>query len=186
MNKNTIVILHGTYGNPNVNWFPWLKNELNLLNQNVIVPKFPTPENQTIKKWIEILDKNIEKYDDSLILVGHSSAPLVICAKLQQLNKPIKASFFVAPFLGNIGNEVYDKANNDFVRYPFNWEKIRTMSEFFIYRSDNDPYVPEKIGKIIAENLKIKETIIPNGKHLNAESGFDKFPKLLEDIKKIL
>lgn len=186
MNKNNIVILHGTYGNPETNWFPWLKEELKLLNQNVIVPQFSTPKNQTIKNWINILDKNVKKYDDSLILIGHSSSPLVICAKLQQLKKPIKASFFIAPFLGKIGNDIYDKANNDFVNFPFDWKKIRKMSKFFIYRSNNDPYVPEKFGKIIADNLKIKETIISNGKHLNEESGFDKFPKLLEDILKIL
>jgi len=186
MNKNNIVILHGTFSNPNSNWFPWLKKELVLLNQNVIVPKFPTPQNQTIEKWIEILDKNVKKYNDSLILIGHSSAPLVICAKLQQLDKPIKASFLVAPFLGKIGNDVYDKANSNFVNYPFNWNKIKKMSKFFIYRSDNDSYVPEKFGKIVADNLKVKEITVPDGKHLNGEAGFNDFPKLLKDIKKIL
>ena len=186
MKTNNIVILHGTYSNPKLNWFPWLEKELKLLNQNVVVPKFPTPNDQTIKNWIKILDKNIKTYDDSLILIGHSSSPLVICAKLQEINKPIKACYFVAPFLGKIGNTIYDKANNNFVNYPFKWKKISRMSKFYIYRTDNDPYIPEKFGKKISNNLKINETIIHNGKHLNSEAGFDTFPKLLEDIKNIL
>ena len=44
-----IIIIHGSYGNPNENWFPWLKSELKKLKCNVFVPKFPTPENQSLE-----------------------------------------------------------------------------------------------------------------------------------------
>jgi hypothetical protein len=40
-----IFIIHGSYGYPEENWFPWLKKELSKLGHRVFVPKFPIPAN---------------------------------------------------------------------------------------------------------------------------------------------
>ena len=70
------------------------------------------------------------------------------------------------------------------VRYEYSWDKAkRGAKKFYIYRSDNDQYVPEKCGRVIADKLGVKEMIIPGGGHLNIETGYDKFLKLFEDIK---
>jgi len=37
-----IFIIHGAYGNPDENWIPWLKTELEKLGNRVFVPKFPS------------------------------------------------------------------------------------------------------------------------------------------------
>lgn len=185
--KKTILIIHGTMGNPKGNWFPWLKHEIEKLGHKALTPKFPTPKGQTIKNWIKVLDQVVPAYDNSLILIGHSSASMAILAKLQQLEKPIKAAFLVAPFLGEIGILDYDKANTDFISFPFKWDLIKKRAgKFYIYRSNNDPYVPEKNGRIMAEKLKVKERIILDSGHLNAESGYTKFPRLLKDLKQEL
>ncbi|GAG44616.1 unnamed protein product, partial [marine sediment metagenome] len=34
----TTLIIHGTYGHPKENWFPWLKEELEILGEKVYVP----------------------------------------------------------------------------------------------------------------------------------------------------
>jgi predicted alpha/beta hydrolase family esterase len=44
-----IFIIHGSYGNPDENWFPWLKKELEQEGHKVFVPKFPTPEDQSLR-----------------------------------------------------------------------------------------------------------------------------------------
>ncbi|MBI5073039.1 hypothetical protein HZA99_04435 [Candidatus Woesearchaeota archaeon] len=41
------IIVHGTDGHPQENWFPWLKEKLKLYGYEVFVPQFPTPQNQT-------------------------------------------------------------------------------------------------------------------------------------------
>jgi predicted alpha/beta hydrolase family esterase len=50
--KNAFII-HGSYGHPKENWFPWLKNELEKLNYKVFVPAFPTPQNQSLASWFK-------------------------------------------------------------------------------------------------------------------------------------
>jgi predicted alpha/beta hydrolase family esterase len=187
--EKTIIIMHGTMGTPQKNWFPWLKIALENLGHTVKSPPFPTPENQTIPTWLYILDQQVTKWDESVILVGHSSACLAICAKLQQLKTPIAGAFLVAPFYGDNGDEEYDRYNRAFNTYQYNWDKVRNGAKTIeIFRSNDDPYVPERTGRLLAEFLKVPEKIIRNGKHLNDEpnSGYNTFPLLLQEIKKIL
>ena len=46
--KSDIFIFHGTGGYPKENWFPWLKQQLEIKGFNVTVPQFPTPEGQSV------------------------------------------------------------------------------------------------------------------------------------------
>lgn len=41
------IILRGTLGSPEENWFPWLAEELKKLGQIVVRPQLPTLEGQT-------------------------------------------------------------------------------------------------------------------------------------------
>ena len=43
-------IIHGIYATPEANWFPWLKKELESRGNEVIVPKFPTPLDQSLER----------------------------------------------------------------------------------------------------------------------------------------
>lgn len=50
-----VFIIHGTYGSPEENWFPWLKDELEKSDFVVYVPKFPTPKNQSLVNWLDVI-----------------------------------------------------------------------------------------------------------------------------------
>jgi len=182
-----IVILHGTYATSGSNWFSWLEKELLELDQDVQIPNFPTPKDQTIERWLQILDQAVGEYNDKVVLIGHSSAPLVICAKLQSLEVQVNSVFLVAPFLGMIGNKEYDIANSNFNNFQFNWERVKNgAGNILIFRGSNDPYVPEENGQLISKKLGVSEKVIINGGHLNSEAGYDKFPELLTAIKTTL
>lgn len=181
-----VFIIHGAYGNPEENWFPWLKKELEKLGEKVFVPKFPTPENQTLENWNKVFSEYEKEVDEETIFVGHSLAPAFIMHLIEKLDHPIKAAFFVSGFSGLLNHEI-DKINHTFVEGGFDWNKIRTnCKNFFLYHSDNDPYVPLKYAKELEEKLNGKLAIILNAGHFNSEFGYTKFPKLLEDMLLIL
>ena len=53
----SIFIFHGVGGSPQENWFPRLARELTKLGQEVIVPQFHTPEGQTLRDWLKVLER---------------------------------------------------------------------------------------------------------------------------------
>ena len=180
-----IFIIHGAYGNPEENWFPWLKKELE--SHTVFVPRFPTPEDQTLDNWMDVFKEYIDKIDGETIFVGHSLGPAFILSVLEKLNVQVKASFFVSGFTGLLGNPQFDEINKTFVDKDFDWEKIKNnCKQFYLFHSDNDPYVPLEKGKELGEKVDSEIILIEGAGHFNTQAGFTKFPQLLELIKKEL
>lgn len=178
-----IVILHGTKGSPKGNWFQWLKSNLETKGHNVYVPRFPTPENQSVQSWCKVLDKKAPRFDEDTIIIGHSCGATYLLNILEVLSCPIHRSIFVSGFLDRLGNKEFDDLNADFINHDFNWNKIiKNAGKITILHGDNDPYVPLSQAEKLSEKLKSKLTIIENGGHLNTESGYTEFPELLEFI----
>lgn len=156
-----IVIFHGTGGSPEGNWFPWLKVELEELGHEVYV--------------------------------GHSLGATFMCEILSRPRpEPVKASFFVSGFLDDLGDEWFDSRNHTFTHYPFDWGNIRkTMGQAVVLYGGDDPYVPVAQAKKLVEKLGgggggVRQILIKNGGHLNAESGYTRFPRLLRLIEREL
>ena len=179
-----IIIIHDTGGNPNGNWFPWLKSELEKLDCRVFVPKFPTPENQSLENWLKVFKAYEQYLDENSIVVGHSLGPAFLLSVLENLNRPIKAAFFVVGFTGLLNNPDFDELNESFVTKSFDWAKIKNnCKRFYVINSDNDPYVPLEKGKSLAENLGTELIVLKNAGHINAEAGYTEFSFLLDKIK---
>ena len=115
-----IFIIHGTYGNPEENWFPWLKSELEELYCKVFVPKFPTPENQSLKNWLKVFEYYKQYLNENSIVISHSLGPVFLLNVLEKLEKPIKTAFFVSGFLDPLSNLDFDNINKSFIEKSFN------------------------------------------------------------------
>lgn len=186
MKKTNVIIIHGAYGNPEENWFPWLTEQLKHKGFNVHAPHFPTPEHQTLIEWKNAFKKEVGELRENTILIGHSLGVAFILSLLEDANKPIIASFLVSAFLGNLGLPDFDLINAPFFEKDFDWKKIReNAGKVFVYNSDNDPYVPLSKGYEVADLLETNLIVIPKGGHINASAGFTSFPKLLEDVNNI-
>lgn len=176
-------IIHGAYGNPNENWFQWLKKELENSGYGAYVPKFPTPINQTLEKWLNVFEKYKNRMDESSIVIGHSLGAAFLLNLLEF--KKAKAAFFVSGIGGKVDNK-YWEGMRTFADKKFDWKKIReNCPHFFVYHSDNDPYIPLSHAEALAKNLKTKVILIKGAGHFNKDSGYTKFERLLEDIKGI-
>ncbi|MCL1892274.1 MAG: alpha/beta hydrolase [Alphaproteobacteria bacterium] len=186
MKKHDIIILHGTDGFPEENWFPWLKNQLGTAGRNVYVPRFPTPENQSVKNWNKVLNEQVPCIGKDSIFIGHSIGATYILHILEMLKEPIAGSIFVSGFIDKLGNEFFDTLNETFVNHKFDWETIKkNAGKITLFHGDNDPYVPVPAAQKLAGALETPLTVIPNGGHLNAGSGYTQFPQILEALKAI-
>lgn len=176
-------IFHGVYANPEANWFPWMKKELEKKGYEVLVPKFPTPLDQSLESWMRSIAKYEDRINKDTVLIGHSLGAAFILDYLEKASKKIYAAFLIAPFHKQLGSS-YDELNKTFIDKQFDWEKIKSScSKFFIFASDNDRYIPFDITKELIKKLNAKFHLVANGGHLNKESGCDKLPILLETIK---
>jgi len=178
-----VFIVHGVGGYPEENWFGWLKRELEKSGNRVFVPQFPTPEDQNLTAWLEVLEKFKEYLTPETIVVGHS---LGVAFLLNVIEKnPIKAALFVAGFTGKIGHEL-DDSMKTFSQREFDFEKIRkNCKDFYVFNSENDPYIRLEKAQELAKNLGTKVVLVKDAGHFNKAAGYTKFDLLLEKIKEL-
>jgi len=174
----TAFIFHGTGGYPEENWFSWMKSELENLGYEVIVPQFPTPENQTPETWFEVFDKYRDQLNSETIFIGHSLGGSFLLRVLETLKKPIMASYLVATPIG-IQPIVNWAGDEPFTGHPYNWDKIRqNCHKFVVFHASDDPYVGIENGKVLARNLGVKPIFKNNAGHFNTKAGYSKFEEL--------
>jgi len=180
-------MIHGAYGNPGENWLPWLKEKLEEMGHTVFAPEFPTPEDQTLDNWMKAFEYYLHLMDNDTIVVAHSLGPAFILSVLEKVEEPIKAAFFVSPFIGSLKNPDFDRINKTFVHREFNWDKIKkNCAKFFVFHSDNDPYVPLEKAEEFAKNLGVEVILVKNAGHFNEKAGYTKFEMLFDKIKEEL
>lgn len=175
-------IFHGTAGSPEGNWFPWLKDKLEDCGVVTTVPRFPTPEGESLTAWFEILDAQPQKIGPDSLAIGHSKGGMFLLKVLERLAEPVEIAIFVSAPIG-VKPIKYFAEDEKFSNFNFDWDKIRGKAKkFVVYHSDNDPYVSLANGKQLAEKLGVELTFVPNAGHLNTESGYTQFAQILEAI----
>lgn len=183
------VILHGTMGSPDGNWFPWLAGELKKLGHQAIRPQLPTPDGQNPVNWIKEIQKAVESLggpSNQTYFVAHSMSPLAVCQYLETIDTPIGGCFFVSGFAKAPEKEIepYVTLNRPFLDKEVDWDKVKNCGKKFVcFAGSDDPYLPQDILKDFADKLKTELIVIPDGGHLNEEFGYIAFPLLLETIK---
>jgi predicted alpha/beta hydrolase family esterase len=179
----TVFIIHGAYGHPQENWIPWLRKKLEARGVRVVVPHFPTPKHQTLEQWQQVFAPYIQEINAHTVLLGHSLGVAFLLRVLENLPQTVKAAFFVAGFLNALGKEPFDTLNQSFLEPDFCAEKIRARCpSFFLYHSDNDPYVETQQALSLGELLHTPSRCIKNAGHFNQYSGYDTFPLLWQDL----
>lgn len=104
-----VFIIHGWDFNPKMNWYPWLKKELEKKGYSVTVPAMPKTSEPEISAWVSNLKKVVGKLDEETYLVGHSIGCQAILRFLERENYKgkLKKVVFVAGWfrLANLEDE---------------------------------------------------------------------------------
>ena len=173
------IIIHGSFGSKDGNWFLWLKNKLEKDNKDVIVPQMPVGVgNQNFENWSKVLNEfNI---NDNTTIIAHSIAPIFVCKYLITNKIKVKKLVFVCGFNNYLGiDSEFDAVNEPM--FIENFEDIKEYCNNIIcYYSDNDPYVKFEVDKSFADTVSNEQYVIKNGGNINAESGYTEFEEILK------
>lgn len=175
------IILHGSFGSKDGNWFPWLKEVLEKQNKKVEVPQMPVGVGiQNFDNWAKELDKL--DINENTIIIAHSIAPVFVCKYLTKKRKKVKKLIFVSGFNNYLGIDPdYDSVNESM--FTDDYMDINYYCDDIVcYYSDNDPYVSFDAEKDFADHVARRQYIINNGGHINSESGYTKFEEILKEI----
>ena len=175
------VVLHGSFGSKDGNWFPWLKEQLENKNLKVDVPQMPVGVGkQNYENWSKEFNKL--KINEDTTIVAHSIAPVFVCKYLINNKIKVKKLIFVCGFNNYLGiNKEYDSVNEPM--YLDNLEDIKKYcNDIVCFYSDNDPYVKYEVEKNFADNVANRQYIIKNWWHINSESGFFEFQDILKEL----
>jgi uncharacterized protein len=186
--KKTVLIIHGTEGHPEENWFPWLRKILEDEGLKVIIPHFPSPPIVPAKlnEWFDVFNEYKDELNEESIIIGHSLGGIFTLRILEKLTHPVKAVFLTGTPIG-IKPILYFDRDNSFSGFDFDWNKIKQNScSFMVFHSDNDPYVALENGKELSKKLGVELTLIPNAGHFNEAAGYTKFEELRNKIIEII
>ena len=197
------LILHGSFGSPQGNWFPSLTEKLELLNQDVLAPQFPVDDwdaltalgqeaettSQNLENWLNTFNSQVMPRinGEKIVVVAHSLAPLFVLHVLSAFELQIDAAIFVSPFLNLERDENHwqiDTANKTFYEHHFDYAALKAKLPIsFVLYSDKDPYVP--IDRALEFASKLGSSIIPitGAKHLSSEFVDNNFPLVFELCK---
>lgn len=172
--ERTAFIFHGTEGYPEENWFPWMKDELEVKGFQVFVPQFPSPPvvPAKIDEWFAVFNDYRQHVDESTILIGHSLGGVFTLRILEQLDTPVRAACFVGTPVGVKPITFYDR-DVAFSGFDFDWDTIKhNAKDFVVFQSDDDPYVSLGNGQELASRLGVELSFVPNAGHFNAKAGY--------------
>lgn len=182
--KKRVIIVHGWGGNPESNWFPWLKRELSSKGYEVEVPEMPDTDYPKIEAWVGKLAEVVGKLDNNTILVGHSMGCQAIMRYLENAVGQTEAAILVAPFfiLTNIPEDD-QPIGKVWEETPVDDSKIKSHAKKIIsIFSDNDPFVPMDNVSLFEERLSSQAIVFSNKGHMNSDAGMTEFPQVLDLI----
>lgn len=182
-----VFLIHGWEGNPDKEWFPWAKQQLEQLGYEVHAPQMPDTDNPQIDAWVSALVSEVGKPEQTDIFIGHSIGCQAIIRYLEALadGEKVEKVIFVAGWL-TLSSESTPTDKEREIAKPwleniidFNQVKNKADSFACVF-SDNDPYVPlDKNTQMFREKLGAQIIVEKNMGHFTLDDGVKKLPILL-------
>lgn len=174
------LIIHGIQGHAGKHWQQWLHDQLSEKHHNVIMETYPNPDYPDRLEWLETARKSITSIPtENIILVTHSLGAVTALDLIENISGKVFGLITVAGFYRDYGAELNSYFLSSHVTDIAEVRK-KILKKSIIIFGDDDPYVPQQELHALAEGLKTEPIIIPNGRHLNTDSGFVEFPLLLD------
>lgn len=186
MIKRRALLLHGTDGSPDYNWFPWLRSQLEMRGYDVYCPLLPENHTPNSQVYDEFLRNSGWDFRGNII-IGHSSGATTALNLLNADWFPAQRRvILVGTFLNERllpGIEWYEPGQFDglFPESGFGEYIIKQKSDSFVFiHGHNDPYCSVKDAVDLANKLGGDMVVVEDGLHLS--SNRRELPEILPFI----
>lgn len=163
------IIIHGTWGSGEGNWFPWLVNHFKQSGVKAVSPTLPDaklPHYETRNTFIK--EKYSEYLKESSIVIGHSSGAgtalhLAQQHKIDQLVLVAPVLYIDESYKEELKNAFDEKTANAmdvlYNKHKIDWESVKkNVRKITVVFGENDPYLPKEM-KSFAEKIVGKENV---------------------------
>ena len=174
------MIIPGWHGSGDGHWQTWLEEQLQAAGRDTRRPAFTDLDEPALDDWLAALrtalaDLPADGYD----VVAHSlGAILWLHHVVEPGDSPRPARVaLVSP----VSPRTTIPEIAGFFPPPLDIDAVRHGADgTVLIAGDDDGYLPEGIAAAYALPLKIATTVIPNGGHLNVETGYGEWPAMLD------
>lgn len=181
-----VFLVHGTFGKPFENWFPWLEQQLEKEEIACVIPSFPTPKCQTYTDWERLMDYycDVGIVNSETILIGHSCGSIFLVHYLLVHNINVKGLICVSGYNNFIsGYELMDELNKSFYIDAQDINMSKYAKKVFALYGDDDPNIPQKYLNEFAIAIGGQIDCVANAGHFNASAGYLQCDDVLKAIK---
>lgn len=189
--KQRVFVVHGWAATPDMEWFPWLKNELERRGVEVFIPMMPDTYCPVIDAWVDTLRDTVGTLRETDMFVGHSIGCQTIMRYLErETGDAIKGFICVAGWftLRNLENEVEELIAKSWVEAPIDFDAVRRIAgPITAIFSDTDPYVELSHNRDIFEHQLGARIIIEHDKgHFSEDNDIYELPVVRDCIFELL
>ncbi|MBD3362419.1 class I tRNA ligase family protein [Candidatus Dojkabacteria bacterium] len=191
-----VVQMHAWDSDPQAHFHSWVEKKLEKKGIKCVTPQLPKPVKPNFNEWVQTGADLLYENSENSILVGRSLS--VWSALKVAEKKKLRKLILLCPTL-NIDSwykrieDVVDKKDvaesiiNFVKNNKINFEAVeRNVGEVVFFLSTDDPYIP------LSETEEYIQKIFPCARirrfresgHFDAESGYNTFPELIEEIEK--
>ncbi|NHN85867.1 serine hydrolase family protein [Acetobacter musti] len=172
------VIVHGYTANPEANWFPWLREQLERAGARVSVPAMPSPHAPVTESWDATLRDLLPRLSDDVVLIGHSLGCITILRYLMSRPPAETAGGYV--LVSGFDRRLSTLPELEaFTDIALDYDALRRRAAFRVsVFSDNDAIVDPSVSRDLAKALRTEVMEIPGGGHFLDREGYGSFPEL--------
>jgi len=173
--QSTILILPGLNGSGEAHWQSLWERDFNFTRVEQRDWDLPVCDD-----WVTTLDAAVMQHDPGrVILVGHSTACILVAFWAERFNRKIKGALLVAP--SDTEAPSYPAGPVGFAPMPL----IRLPFPSITVTSVNDHYVTLDRATLLATSWGSELVNVGQAGHINVAAGYGAWPEGLEYLRKL-
>lgn len=186
MANNPVLVLHGFEGHRDMNWFPWIREEMAKCDTVIICPNLPDSGKPDIAAHMHALDEYRDMLGGSPVVIGHSLGAATALRWISHARlHPVRLVLIapVAPDVASLSDYAFPVEFYAYRDTPLDEKYLsEAVDEVVLFLSHDDPYIDyeptlEYYRTLFGRRLTLRE--YPSAGHFNAPAGYREFPDLL-------